>query len=125
MKVTIIDDDSTSWVNTTVADFNDGTVDAGAYISRTSNGEVILAPAMVTEFPGTELPEGWISTPIGAGGTTTVDNKWAASNGASLVGGAAGYGSGRSARVLGASRRVPRASGAGSAVRVRQRRRSR
>ena len=96
IRVTIIDDDSTSWVNTTVADFDGGTVDAGAYISRTNNGEVILAPALGTEFPGSEVPANWTSTPAAAGGTTTVANKKATIDGASLVGGAAGYGAGRS-----------------------------
>ena len=30
--VTVIDDDSTSWVNKSIADFNAGTVDAGAFV---------------------------------------------------------------------------------------------
>ena len=100
-KVTIIDDDSTSWVSTTVADFEAGTIDAGAYITKTANGEITLAPSMVTDFPGTELPPDWTSTPMAAGGTTTVDNKWVGMNGASLMAGAAGYGPGRCTRVLG------------------------
>jgi hypothetical protein len=96
VQVTIVDDDSTSWLSTTVAHFEDGTVDAGAYISRNQNGEISLAPALIMEFPGNELPEDWTSTPTGAGGTATVANQWASIDGASLVAGADGYGPGRS-----------------------------
>ena len=96
VQVTIISDDSTSWVSTTVADFEAGTIDAGAYITKTANGEITLMPALVQDFLGTEVPGGWTSTPTGANGTTTVANKWASINGASLVEGTAGYGPGRS-----------------------------
>src|SRR5206468_10672227 len=64
--VTIIDDDSTSWITTSVADFNAGTLDAGAYISRTNNGEIILAPAIGAEFQGRSIPAGWSGTALAA-----------------------------------------------------------
>jgi hypothetical protein len=63
-----------SKVFTTVADFSGGTVGTTTYVSDTAGGEVILAPTIGTEFSGTALPTGWISTVLAAGGTTVVAN---------------------------------------------------
>jgi len=84
-------------VTTSVADFNAGTLDAGAYISRTNNGEVILAPTIGAEFRGTSLPAGWSSTALAAGGTSTVGSNVVTVDGAALLGGNGSlYGPGRS-----------------------------
>jgi hypothetical protein len=95
--ITIIDDDSTTWVNSSVADFSAGTPDAGTYISSTDDGEVILAPALGSEFLGTSLPPGWTSSILASGGFVTFGGKGAGVTlkGASLAGGT-GYASGRS-----------------------------
>src|SRR5438067_1880798 len=42
------------------------------YISETSDGEVILAPAAGAEFSGSSLPTGWIGAIINAGGSFNV-----------------------------------------------------
>jgi Purple acid Phosphatase, N-terminal domain len=79
-------------IDTTTADFGAGTV-AGAYVgaSDTSDdGEVLLAPAVGTEFDGNALPAGWTqaqwtpgsgSTAV-AGGTLTLDGTYAGTTGA-------------------------------------------
>jgi len=51
------------------ADFGAGSTDAGAYVARTSCGEVLLAPSVAAEFTGDELPPGWSVTPYEDGGT--------------------------------------------------------
>src|SRR5262249_23087606 len=64
-----------------VADFNAGTTDAGTYISETTDGEVILAPAFGAEFSGDSLPASmasvlWLSpngSLIVAGGKLSLD----------------------------------------------------
>jgi hypothetical protein len=99
-NVTIIDDDSTAWVNTSVADFASGTVDAGTYVSRTNNGEVILAPALGTEFQGKSLQAGWTSTVLAPNGAVAVSTNTASIDGASVVGGGA-FSSGRSLEFTG------------------------
>jgi len=38
------------------------------YVSETSDGEVILAPAAGTEFSGSRLSPGWLSVPYASGG---------------------------------------------------------
>ena len=48
-----------SFTDTTVADFTAGLPDANTYISQTSDGEVILAPTVASEFSGSSLPPGW------------------------------------------------------------------
>ena len=63
-----------TWVNTTAADFSAGTLDAGVYVSQTAGGEMMLKPALATEFSGTALPAGWISTANITGGTAVVGN---------------------------------------------------
>lgn len=64
----------------TAADFELGTTGAGTAVSVSADGEVILAPAVLAEFTGTNLPAGWTSgvwNPGGAaavaGGALTVD----------------------------------------------------
>ncbi|HXH27801.1 MAG TPA: hypothetical protein VNL37_02080, partial [Candidatus Polarisedimenticolia bacterium] len=59
-------------VDDTVADFSAGSPGAGAYLSQTDNGEVILAPTVGAEFDGTALPAGWGSFQWVAGGTVSV-----------------------------------------------------
>ena len=54
------------------ADFAAGTLAAGAYVSETTDGEVILTPTVGAEFGGTVLPDGWTSTPWATGGASTV-----------------------------------------------------
>jgi hypothetical protein len=61
---TIVDDDTSLQTDSTTADFSAGTADAGAYFSETGNGEVMLTPALATEFSGTTLPSGWVSTAL-------------------------------------------------------------
>ncbi|HXI31003.1 MAG TPA: Ig-like domain repeat protein, partial [Vicinamibacterales bacterium] len=94
--VSIIDDDSTAWVNTSVADFKAGTVDAGGYISQTNNGEVILAPTLASEFKGKTLDAGWTSTALVAGGASTLGTGGVTIDGAALVGGTTTFAAGRS-----------------------------
>ncbi len=71
-----------SVTDTTVADFTAGTLGAGTYVAQSADGEVILTPAIATEFAGTALPAGWSMTPWTAGGAASVVN------GAVLVDGA-------------------------------------
>jgi hypothetical protein len=47
------------FTDNTAADFLAGTPSAGAYVSETADGEVILAPAAGAEFFGTTPPAGW------------------------------------------------------------------
>jgi len=54
-------------------DFAAGSTDAGAYVARTTGGEVILRPKAAAEFGGRELPAGWAATPWLEGGTATFD----------------------------------------------------
>jgi hypothetical protein len=61
-----------TFMDTTMADFSAGTLDGNIDISQTTNGEVILAPLVGTEFTGTALPEGWTTTPWSTGGTASV-----------------------------------------------------
>ena len=53
-------------------DFCAGSVDAGAYVARTGDGEVLLAPSGAGEFTGDDLPDGWTVTPWVEGGTGTL-----------------------------------------------------
>lgn len=53
-------------------DFAAGSTDAGASVSRTRAGEVILKPALAGEFTGDALPEGWAVEPWVEGGTGTL-----------------------------------------------------
>jgi hypothetical protein len=94
--VSIIDDDATAWLTTTMADFNKGTIDAGAYVSQTNNGEIILAPTLGSEFPGQYLPAAWASAELAAGGSAGLSTNSLSIDGASVIGGTTTYGRGRS-----------------------------
>ena len=59
----------TTFVDTTAADFARGSLDVGAYISQTGDGEVMLAPVAGAEFSGGTLPGGW--SPASWGGAVT------------------------------------------------------
>jgi hypothetical protein len=58
--------------DTTTADFAAGTLDSGAYVSETTDGEVILTPTVGAEFGGAALPAGWTTTPWATGGTSNL-----------------------------------------------------
>ncbi|MGN6563889.1 MAG: Ig-like domain-containing protein, partial [Thermomicrobiales bacterium] len=86
---------STSYVTqTTAADFGAGTLDAGAYLAQTVDGEVLLAPAVGAEFSGA-LPAGWTVSPWSTGGGVTVAGGMATVDGA-LLATTTYYASGRS-----------------------------
>ena len=83
-----------SAIDTTVADFSAGTLDANTRISQVGDGEVILAGAVNEEFGGSSLPPGWSFSAFSPGGVATV------SGGSLVVDGAdaatdASYGPGR------------------------------
>jgi hypothetical protein len=63
---------NSSVTDSTTANFSAGTVGTGAYVSEMSDGEIILAPALGSEFTGTTLPAGWTSTRIQTTGTSVV-----------------------------------------------------
>jgi hypothetical protein len=71
---TIIDDDTSTQTFTTSADFRAGTPDAGTYIAETEDGEIVLTPGIGTEFSGTTLPSGWLTTALITKGSVTVSN---------------------------------------------------
>ena len=78
----------TSFVDSTVADFGRGTLDAGGYVGATADGELLLAPAIGAEFSGVALPAGWSMSPwVGtaaasvAGGVMSVDGALVATSG--------------------------------------------
>jgi VCBS repeat-containing protein len=77
-----------TWVTSTTADFAAGTLDTGAYISQTGNGEVILKPTIASEFEGKTLDAGWTSTSLAAGGAATLGAGAISIDGASVTGGA-------------------------------------
>jgi hypothetical protein len=79
----------------TAADFNRGTVDGDGYVSQTTDGEVILKPAVAAEFSGGALPAGWFSTPWGPGGTAVV-KQGAVTLDAAIMGTSEYYASGHS-----------------------------
>ncbi len=92
--------------DTTVADFGAGVTGGSTYVSDTDGGEVILAPAVGTEFDGPGIPAGWTTGSWTGGATTvdgeaTVDGSWIRANG--LVG------AGRAVEFIGhlQRRRVP------------------
>lgn len=67
------------------ADFSAGTTDAGAYVARTSSGEVILTPSVAAEFTGDTLPEGWTVEPWVDGGTGTLEGGMLVLDGAKVA----------------------------------------
>ena len=83
--VTILNDDSSSQVTTSTADFSAGTLGAGAYLSETANGELMLAPRG-SEFSGTSLPADWTLTPLASvGASATVGGGRLSISGAGLT----------------------------------------
>jgi hypothetical protein len=83
--ITIVNDDSSTNVVSSIAEFSAGTLGGGAYLSETANGELMLAP-QGSEFSGTSLPAGWTSTPLATGAESTVANGMLTINGAALIG---------------------------------------
>jgi PKD repeat protein len=75
---------SASFIDTTVADFSAGTLDTNTYVSQISDGEMILAPSVGTEFSGSTLPGDWFSAGTGtvvvSGGLLIVDGARAGPN---------------------------------------------
>ncbi|PYQ83306.1 MAG: hypothetical protein DMG03_14300, partial [Acidobacteria bacterium] len=68
---------SAHFVDTTVADFTSGTLDANGYIGERANGELLLKPTVGTEFSAAEvtatgLPAGWSATILAPGGSAVV-----------------------------------------------------
>src|SRR4051794_1563045 len=55
--------------DTAATDFAAGT-QAGTYVAQTGDGEVILAPTVVSEFTGPALPAGWVEVPWNSAGST-------------------------------------------------------
>jgi hypothetical protein len=74
--VSIVNDDIWSQAFSTAAALGAGTLSSGAYLSETTDGEIILAPSQGAEFSGTSLPAGWTpegGVPIVAGGQLIAD----------------------------------------------------
>jgi hypothetical protein len=88
---------ATPFSNTTVQDFSAGT-NTSTYNATNGDGEVVLAPTAVTEFPGTALPTGWTST-NGTNGSTTVASGIATVKNATLTTSAT-YSSGKALEAL-------------------------
>ena len=70
--------------DTTFADFGAGTPGGGAAISKTADGEVILAPAAGSEFEGTTVPAGWSVATWAPGGAASFANGRAVVDGARI-----------------------------------------
>ena len=71
--------------DTTAADFQAGTLGAGAFIAGFGDGEVVLSPAHGEDFSGNTVPTGWTSTAWGAGGSSAVADGHVAVDGALLA----------------------------------------
>jgi hypothetical protein len=83
--VSILNDDSTTQLFTTAADLAGGTPGAGAYISETTGGEIMLSPSQAAEFSGTSLPAGWGVESPQAGGALLVASGQLVADGAALL----------------------------------------
>jgi len=83
--VTIVDDDNSSKVFATTADFNAGTVGTGMYVSETVDGEITLAPTQATEFSGASLPAAWATSVLATGGAASVAGGKLTIDGAALI----------------------------------------
>ncbi|PYR88034.1 MAG: hypothetical protein DMF84_29665 [Acidobacteria bacterium] len=59
--------------DTTSPDFNAG-FGSSTYVSETSDGEIILAPAAASEFSGSALSPAWLSVPYASGGAAFLGN---------------------------------------------------
>ena len=57
--------------DTTVADFQAGTLGTDLYVGENGDGELLLAPTVGSEFDGSSLPVGWSQTVWNAGGGAT------------------------------------------------------
>ena len=82
--VTIVNDDSSSQVTTSSADFSAGTLAGGAYIAETTDGELMAAPRG-SEFSGTTPPAGWTLSPLSAGASAVVGGGMLSISGAGLL----------------------------------------
>jgi len=89
--VSIVNDDTANQVFTSAADFGAGTVGAGAYVSDTTGGEIMLAPAQGDEFSGALSPS-WTIEPLAAGGGTATAGGKLAVDGAAVLGTVTGSG---------------------------------
>jgi phosphodiesterase/alkaline phosphatase D-like protein len=56
------------FVDATAADFGLGDVGTGTYVEEKADGEVVLKPALSTDFSGSALPSGWVATHWGSTG---------------------------------------------------------
>lgn len=61
-----------SFTDTTVADFEAGTLEVGTSVSETDDGEVILTPTEGAEFSGSAVPAGWFGAEWSPGGSFDV-----------------------------------------------------
>jgi hypothetical protein len=89
--VSIVNDDNSSQVFTTAAEFGAATVGSGAYVSDTSGGEIMLTPAQAEEFSGSSLPPVWTVEPLGGGSPVVAGGKLVA-DGAAVLGAMTGSG---------------------------------
>src|SRR3954447_322130 len=69
--------------DTVTPDFQAGS-GTGTYLSESADGEVILAPAVGTEFSGSALSPGWLTVPFAAGGSAFLGNGIALVDGSRL-----------------------------------------
>jgi hypothetical protein len=104
--VNIVDNDSTTLVTRTAADFAAGTLEGGAHIAQQWDGELILRPALSDEFLGPSLPAGWPNTALTAGGGSVVVNGMVNVDGAALLGPSM-YGSVKNLEVSATFRQAP------------------
>src|SRR5207253_1747047 len=61
-----------TFVDTTVADFSRGSLDASTYVAASGDGELILQPVVGAEFSGSTVPSGWTMASWGVGTPSTV-----------------------------------------------------
>jgi hypothetical protein len=71
--------------DTSITDFQAGSVDGGALVSSFGDGEVILAPAHNEDFAGSALPAHWSSAAWAAGGSSSIVNGLVTIDGALLT----------------------------------------
>lgn len=83
------------FTDTTLADFSEGSPDAGISYTLAGDGEVILKPLIGDDFFGSALGSPWVASPWPSGGSATVNAGQLLVNGA-LVGSETVYTPGRS-----------------------------
>ena len=83
--MTIVNDDMSTWLTTTSADFAAGKLDAGAYVSQTADGELMLTPAVSAEFSDGAMPVGWTLSTLVTNGTATFGKGAAFVDGVALL----------------------------------------